>query len=212
MSDLTGLGFWLGFWLFLGLVVATVFLVRLRKYQMRNDVILKLLETGQVPDAQTLDKLLALPGPPGPQIPADPRAGYRVGNLFFFLMGFATLLYALTRDAGLSYPLLALGVFAILLAFLGWRVGDRQFRDGTLPALKYGRDPREAYLNGGVVFFLMGYGTIFLGVVRDAGISYPIIALGLLLVVMCFLLWHQGNREYAAGALTGGIPPNQEHE
>jgi hypothetical protein len=212
MSDLTGLGFWLGFWVFLGVIVAAVFRARLRRYQLRNEVVLKLLETGQSLDPETLDKLLALPGPGGsaaPQGPTDPRAGYRIGNSLVFMIGFATLFYAFTREAGLSYPLIALGAFAIVLAFLGWWVGDKQFRDGTLPTLKYKRDPRDAHLNGGIVFFWIGYGTMFFGINREAGLSYPIIALGLLLVLMCFNLWRLGNKEYREGRLTG-IPLERE--
>jgi len=55
------------------------------------------------------------------------------------------------------------------MAFLGWRVGDKQFRDGTLPTLKYKRDPRDAHLNAGFTFFLIGYGTMLIGVTRDGG-------------------------------------------
>lgn len=206
MTDLASLGGWLFVALVSSVAVVAVVWSRVRRYQMRNDVILKLLETGQSLDPETLDKLLAFPGPTGAPAatgPTDPRTGYRVGNFIFFLIGFATLLFALSRDAGLSYPLIALGAFAIGMAFLGWRVGDKQFRDGTLPTLKYKRDPRDAYLQGGVTFFYIGYGTMFFGIVRDAGISYPIIGLGLLLVGMCFLLWHQGNKEYFEGTLTG---------
>jgi hypothetical protein len=212
MSDLTGFGFWLGFWAFVAVTVVTVFRARMRKYQQRHEVILKLLETGQSVDPETLDKLLAMPGPagpPAPQGPTDPRAGYRIGNSIVFMVGFATLFYAFTRDAGLSYPLIALGAFAIVLAFLGWRVGDKQFLDGTLPTLKYKRDPREAYLNGGLTCFWIGYATMFFGINREAGLSYPIIALGLLLVGMCFSIWRQGNKEYREGKLTG-IPLERE--
>ena len=209
MSDLTGLGFWIGFWLFAGLVTAVVvvaaFLTRTREQKMRNDVVLKLLETGQPVDPEMLDKLLARPGhaQAPSQGPVDPRAGYRAGNFTLFMIGFATLLFAFWREAALSYPLIALGAFAIVLAFLGWHVGDKQFHAGTLPALKHQRDPRDAYLNSGFVFLLIGYGTIFTGIVRDAGLSYPIIGLGLFLVGMCFYMWLQGNREYREGRLTG---------
>jgi hypothetical protein len=207
MSDLATLGFWL----FLGLVsaatVVAVFWARTRAHQMRHDLVLKLLEAGKSLDPETLDKLLTPPArahaPQPPRAAMDPRAGYRHGNFIFFLIGFATLLYAFLRHAGLSYPLIALGAFAIVMAFLGWWVGDKQFRDGTLPTLKFKRDPRDAHLSAGFVFFLIGYGTMLIGVTREAGVSYPIVGLGLLLVVMCCNVWRLGNKEYREGRLAG---------
>jgi hypothetical protein len=204
MGNLTALGFWL----FLGLVscaaIAIAAWARTREHQMRHDVVLKLIETGRSLDPETLDKLLALPTRArAPQ--HDPRAGYRSGNFITFMIGFATLLYTFLRHAGASYPLIALGALAIGLAFLGWWVGDRQFRDGTLPTLKYQRDPREAYLNAGFVCFLIGYGTMLLGVTRAEAVSYPIVGLGVFLVLMCFNTWRQGNKEYREGKL-GGAP------
>jgi hypothetical protein len=218
MNDLTGLGFWLGFWVCGGLVASVAVLAyhwaRTRERQMRNEVVLKLLETGRPLDPEALDKLLAAPAraqAPGPRVDRpDPQAGYRVGNFIFFLLGFGTLLFAFLRHAGPSYPLIALGAFAIVMAFLGWRLGDKQFREGTLPTLKYERDPRDPYLNAGSTFFLMGYGTIFIGLVREAGISYPVVGLGLLLVVMCIAMWRRGEREYREGRLTG-VPLEREH-
>ncbi len=211
MSDLAGLGLWL----FLGLVsaaaVVSAFWARTREHQMRHDVVLKLLESGKSLDPEILDKLLAPAAHAAQRSPApvDPRAGYRNGNFIFFLLGFATLLHAFLRDAGMSYPLVALGAFAIVMAFLGWWTGDKQFREGTLPTLKYKRDPRDAHLNAGFVFFLIGYGTMLIGVTREEGMSYPIIGLGLLLVVMCFNAWRLGNKEYRAGRLAG-IPLERE--
>ncbi len=207
MSDLAVLGFWL----FLGLVSSTtvvaVLWARTRDRQMRHDLVLKVLETGKSLDPETLDTLLAAPTrgrPPHPPLPPmDPRAGYRTGNFIFFLMGFATVLLALLRDAGPHYPMLALGAFAVAMAFFGWRVGDKQFHDGTLPTLKYKRDPREAHLNAGFIFFLMGYGTMLVGVTREAGVSYTIVGLGFLLVLMCWNSWRLGNKEYREGRLVG---------
>src|SRR5262245_32637779 len=143
MNDLEDLGFWL----FLGLVsvavVSAVSWTRIREHQMRRDIILKLLETGKSLDPDTLDKLLASPQRArAARPPADPQAGYRTGNFIFFLLGFATLLYAFLRHAGPSYPLIAVGALPIVMAFLGWWVGDKQFREGTLPTLKYKQDPR----------------------------------------------------------------------
>jgi hypothetical protein len=205
MNNLTGLA-GLGFWIMCGMVpctaVAATFWARTREQQMRHDVIIKLLETGKSLDPETLDKLLATPARAPSPGPADPRAGYRQGNFIIFLIGFGTLLYAFLRLT-LSYPLIALGVFAILLAFLGWWVGDRQFRNGTLPTLKYKSDPRQAHLSAGFVYFLIGYGTMLIAITRDSGVSYPIIGLGLLLLLMCVSVWRSGNKEYREGRLTG---------
>jgi hypothetical protein len=206
MNDLAGFGFWLFSGLVASVVVVAVFWSRTRQQQMRNEVILKLLETGKSLDPETLDKLLAQPGAASTTKPAevsDPRAAYRQGNGVFFFIGFATLFYAFARDAGPSYALLALGMSAVVLAFIGWSVGDKQFRDGTLPTLKYKRDPRESYLNASFVFFLIGYGTVFIGITRAAGISYPIVGLGVLPILMCFNGWRQANKEYREGKLTG---------
>jgi hypothetical protein len=201
----------LGFWLFLGLVstvvVALVVWARTREQQMRHDVVLKLLETGKSLDPETLDKLLGAPtrarGPRPSQVPVDPRAGYRTGNFIIFMIGFATLLYTFLRHAGPTYPLIALGVFAMVVALHGSWHGDRQFRDGTLPTLKYERDPRGAHLNAGFVCFLIGYGTMLIGATRPVGLSYPILGLGLFLILMCFNTWRLGNKEYREGRLTG---------
>jgi hypothetical protein len=213
MNDLAALGFWL----FLGLVstaiVALVVWARTREQQMRHDVILKLLETGKSLDPETLDKVLGSPtrarGPLQSQTPVDPRAGYRTGNFIIFMIGFATLLYTFLRHAGLTYPLIALGVFAMAVALRGSWYGDKQFRDGTLPTLKYERDPRGAHLSAGFVCFLIGYGTMLIGATRQAGLSYPVIGLGLFLVLMGFNTWRLGNKEYREGRLTG-IPLARE--
>jgi hypothetical protein len=210
MKDLAALGFWLFLGLASSATVVAVFWARTRERQMRHDLVLKLLESGKSLDPETLDKLLAPPTRVhAPQSP-DPRAGYRNGNFIFFMIGFATLLYAFLRQAGFTYPLLALGAFAIVMAFLGWWIGDKQFRDGTLPTLKYKRDPREAHLNAGFTWFLIGYGTMLIGVTREGEVSYPIIGLGLLLVLMCFNAWRLGNKEYREGRLAG-IPLEREH-
>ena len=214
MSDLARVAFWL----FLGLVgsvaIVAVCWTRARARQMRHDVVLKLLETGKSLDSETLDRLLApstlARTSQRPQSPIDPQAGYRTGNFILFLMGFATLLHALLRHAGLSYPLIALGTLPIAMAFLGWWDGNKQFREGTLPTLKYERDPREAHLNAGFMFFLIGYGTMLIGITHEGGTSYPVVGLGLVPVVMCFALWHLGNREYRAGRLAGS-PLERKH-
>ena len=206
MNDLAGFGFWLFSGLVASVAVIAVFWSRTRQHQMRTEVILKLLETGKSLDPETLDKLLAPPDEAAAakrtRASIDPRATYRTGNFIFFVIGFATLLIAFLKDAVPSYPLIALGAFAIVLALFGWWVGDKQFRDGTLPTLKYERDPREAHLNASFVFFLMGYGTVFVGVTRAAGISYPVVGLGVLLILMCFNGWRQANKEYREGRLT----------
>ncbi len=207
MNDLAAFGFWI----FLGVVsisIATLVVwARSRQQQLRHDVVMKLLESGKALDPETLDKLLVLPShgprnaPSSP--PLDPRAGYRNGNFIVFLIGFATLLYAFLAHRELSYPLAALGAVPIVIAFLGWWHGDKQFRDGTLPTLKYKRDPRDAYLSAGFIFFLIGYGTMLIAVTREAGVSYRTIGLAMIPVAMWLNAWRVGNKEYREGRLVG---------
>jgi len=197
----------LGVWLFLTIVpsvaiVSVLWYVRARD-QMRHELVLKVLESGQTFDSATLDKLLRPSATAPPNRPPDPRDGYRTGGFVFFLMAFGTLVFAVTRSA-VSYPLVALGLVPLLVAILIWWMGERDFRAGTLPTLKYQRDPREAHQSGGTVFFLIGYGTAFAGTVRSAGLSYPLIGLGLLVVIVAFRVWAVGDKEYRAGLLDGG--------
>jgi hypothetical protein len=199
----------LGVWLFLT-VVSSVAIVSVFRYvrsrdQMRHEIILKVLESGQAFDSATLDKLLYRPAATARPVnrPPGPRDGYRNGGFVYFLIAFCTVLFAVSRST-VSYPLIALGLLPLLVAILIWRLGERDFRAGTLPTLKYQRDPREVHQSAGTVFFMIGYGTAFAGVVRSAGLSYPLIGLGLLVVIAAFRVWAIGDREYRAGLLDGG--------
>ncbi|HEY1307979.1 MAG TPA: hypothetical protein VGF24_30710 [Vicinamibacterales bacterium] len=201
-------------------VVSSVAIVAVFKYmsardQMRHELILKLLESGHAIDSATLDKLLSSHRPPAapdqPTGPPDPRDAARNAGFIFFLLGFFTLAFAVTRSAGVSFPIAALGLLPLVLAFGAWAAGEREFRDGTLATFTNGRDPREAHQSAGFVFFLIGYGTIFAGMVRATGLSYPLIGLGLLPILMAFLVWSAGERQYRAGLLGDGAsrPPNR---
>lgn len=177
--------------------------------RMRHELVLKLLESGQALDAATVDRLLA-PTPPAalaPAKPGDPRDPYRNGGFVYFVIGFGTLLFAFTRAGGVSYPVLALGLVPFAVAFRVWAATEREFRAGTLPTLTGEADPRNAHFSGGFVFFLIGYATIFIGLVRAAGSSFPLIGLGLLTIGLAFSVWRAGEREYRAGVLTGSVPP-----
>lgn len=200
----------LGVWLFLTVVssvaIVSVFLYMRSRDQMRHELILKVLESGQTFDSATLDNLLSRPSATARASvnrPPDPRDGYRTGGFVYFLIAFGTLVFAVTRSA-VSYPLIALSLLPLLVAVIIWAIGERDFRAGTLPTLKYQRDPREAHQSAGTVFFLIGYGTAFMGIVRGAGLSYPLIGLGLLVVIVAFRVWAVGDREYRAGLLDGG--------
>ena len=200
----------LGVWLFLTVVssvaIVTVFWYVRSRAQMRHELVLKLLESGQPVDSATLDKVVSTPQAPAQVSSApDPRDGYRNGGLVFFFMGFVTLVFAVTRSPAGSYPLIALGLFPRALAFRIWALGDREFRAGTLATLKFQSDPREAYQSGGFLFFLIGYGTVFAGIVRGVNLSYALIGLGLFAVVMAFRMWALGEKEYREGRLAGGV-------
>jgi hypothetical protein len=149
------------------------------------------------------------PAPPTHHHPQDPRAPYRPGAFIYFLMAFGTLAFAFTRADGVSYPLVALGLLPLALTFYVWVGVDRAFRDGTLPTLKYERDPQEGHYGGAFIFYLIGYATIFIAIVRDAGLSYPLVGLGILAILMSFGVLAAGKREYRAGLLTG-VPRVQD--
>jgi hypothetical protein len=200
-----------GVWLLLTAASMAIVMVSLAFWyarsrdKMRHEIILKVLESGQRFDSATLDSLLRRPAASAAPVrtPPDPRDGYRWGGFIFFLVGLATLLFAVAGSA-VSYPLVALGLLPLVSAFRIWSAGDREFRAGTLATLKYERDPREAFQSGGSFLFLIGYGTAFAGIVRGAGPSYPLIGIGLLVIIMGFGAWAEGEREYRAGLLDGG--------
>jgi hypothetical protein len=203
----------LGVWLFLTVVSSAVIVVGFwyarARAQMRHELILKLLETGQTVDSTNLDKLLfpaAAPRPNPRKRPPDPRDPGRTAGFVFFLLAFFTLAFAFTRSAGVSYPHVALGLLPFGLAFRVWSLTEREFRDGTLARFTNGSDPRESYQSGGSLFFFIGYGTIFWAITRSAGISNPLIGLGLLPIVMAFLVWFEGDRQFRAGLLGNGVP------
>lgn len=207
----------LGVWLFLTMVpsvaiVSVVWYVRSRD-QMRHEIVLKILESGRAFDSATLDTLLsrssATARAPVNRLP-DPRDGYRNGGFVFFLIAFGTFVFAATH-LPVSYLLIALGLLPLFVAILIWRLGDRDFRAGTLPTLKYQRDPREAYQSAGTVFFMTGYGTAFAGAIRSAGPWYPLVGLGLLVVIVAFRVWAVGDKEYRAGLLDGGALRETDH-
>lgn len=202
-----------GVWLFLTVVSTTAIIVgfwyKRSRAQMRHALILKLLETGQAVDSAALDKLLS-PAAAAPQSaakrPADPRDPGRTAGFIFFLLAFFTLAYAFNRSAGVSYPLVALGLVPFGLAFRVWTLTEREYRDGTLASFTNGRDPRESYQSGGSLFFFIGYGTIFWAITRSAGISYPMIGLGVVALVMACGAWADGERQFRAGLLGNGVP------
>jgi len=205
MNDGSALGVWLFLTVVSSVAMVSVFLYMRSRDRMRHELILKVFESGQAFDSATLDKLLRPSAAASAPVnrPIDPRDGYRTGGFVFFLIAFGTLVFAVTRST-MSYPLIALGLLPLLVATLIWWTGDRDFRAGTLPTLKYQRDPREAHQSAGTVFFLIGYGTAFAGMVRGAGLSYPLVGLGLLVVMLAFLVWTVGDKEYRAGLLDGG--------
>jgi len=190
--------------------IVTVFKYVSARDRMRHELILKLLESGHDFDSATLDKLLSTAPAAPPTVPAkrpaDPRDPGRHAGFIFFLMGFFTLAFAFTRSDGVSYPIAALGLLPLVLACGAWRATEREFRDGTLATFTNGRDPREPHQSAGFVFFLIGYGTMFAGMVRATGLSYPLIGLGLLPIVMAFLVWFDGERQFRAGLLGNEVP------
>lgn len=172
----------------------------IRRYQIRNETILRLLESGQTVDQATLEKLLSPPAAKPPTAARrDPRSPYRGAAFVDFLIGFGTLLVAFGRDAGPSWPLVALAVLPLALAYFVWRGAEKQYREGTLPTLKHERDPRHASQVGGGWLFFIGYATAFSGIVREAGVSYSLIGLGALAILAAVAVWAYGDKEYRQG-------------
>jgi len=208
MSETVASFFFLGFWGFVAAVVVAAFWFLIRSQQMRNQLILKMLESGRPIDQETLDKLLSPTRRPQERGASDPRAGYRFAAFIDFLIGFGTLLIAFTRDGGISWGLAALALAPIVLGLLIWSGGDREYRRGTLPTLRHARDPREPSQTAGGIFFFIGYGTVFFAIVRGAGLSYPVVVLGILAMLAAVAIWVRGDREYREELLAA--PPSGE--
>lgn len=114
---LTGLGFWLA----LALVAISIVWAAVRKQQMKHELTLKLLEKGQGVDTELLAKVLAPDSTRAQKSAAEQhREGGGFIGFFFVASGLMISFVAMMRQSGLSWPLLGLGAFSILLGIWVW--------------------------------------------------------------------------------------------
>ena len=183
---------------FLSTIVVAAAWAWIRRSQFRHETIHKLIESGRSIDQETFNRLLSLQDEkkPKPDAPSpNPRGAYGFAGFIQFMIGFGTILSGLLRDPR-SLALVFLGMLPVVMAFLTWRNGDREYREGTLPALRNQPDPRESGNGAAFMFFLLGYATIFFGITGGHPPHYPVIVLGALVVVFSFMVFHNVEREY----------------
>jgi hypothetical protein len=193
-----------GFWIFLAVAVAVAMWTHLRKLQMRKDLIQSLLEKGQPIDIEQINQLLE-PKHAHPQFgPPDPRSPYRAASYMLFFVGFITLFVALKQDTPL-YLLALLSALPLYLAVNAWRTCNREYADGTLATLKYGRDPREHWQQGGGWAFWLGYVTSFMAIYKY-DLNIPLLGIGLVAIFIAFRIWADGEHQYTAGKIPVNAP------
>jgi len=203
-----------GFWIFLAVVVAGAMWEKMRKLQIRKDLIQSMLEKGQSVDVEQINKLLG----PSHNVTInfddsrkDPRSAIRAASFCFFIAGFSTLFVAFIQEPPM-YLLALLGAYPLYLAYAVWQQGDREYEAGTLPTLKYPRDPREPWQHGGGWFFWIGYATIFVSLYKY-NLNMPLLALGVIAIIIAYYIWDAGNREYAEGKIpVNGPDPDDKKE
>lgn len=114
----SGLGV-LGFWLFLGILVVAIAWAIVRIIQIRHETLMRLAERGQILDKNLYEKFLSVK-PIREEKPYDPVRAGNEGAGFFFIIGVVTVFVGIIWKAGLSYPIIGLGVFLIVWANWVW--------------------------------------------------------------------------------------------
>jgi hypothetical protein len=117
-ETISGLGA-LGFWLFLAVAVVAIAWVIVRKAQIRKEMLIRIAESGQNLDRDLIEKVLSAT-PPKKDKPYDPIRHGNEGAGFWFLIGFITVFVGIIWEGGISYPIIGLGVFAIIFANWVW--------------------------------------------------------------------------------------------
>jgi len=191
-----------GFWIFMAVIVAGGMWTQMRRLQIRKDLIQSMLEKGQTIELEKINQLLE---------PSynwthgfnegrkDPRSGHRAASFFFFIAGFVTLFMAFKQEPPM-YLLALLGALPLYLAASVWHEGDQEYKAGTLPTLKFSRDPREPWQYGGGWFFWIGYATMFVSIYKY-GLNLPLLILGIIAIIIAFRIWAAGKREYSEGKI-----------
>ena len=191
-----------GFWIFLAVIGAGAIWTNMRKQQIRKDLIQAMLEKGKSVDVEEVNRLLGTQDFSRQNIstsPQDPRSPYRVAIYLMFFTGFFTLFVALKQDPPI-YLLALLGALPLYLAVSIWHTSNKEYADGTLATLKYARDPREHWQSGGGWAFWIGYGTTFMAIYKYH-LNIPLLVMGVAAIIIAFLIWRDGERQYAAGKI-----------
>ena len=200
-NEWLGLGAF-GFWLFIAAVVIAALWYSLRRQQMRNETIQKLIESGQPIDQDLLDKLYQPIFPPPQQKmkrQQDPRDRGRFAGLVFFLQGFGTLFVAFNMDPS-NYFLALLGMLPLVASFGVWANTEKEYAEGILPAMKDQQDPRESSQGAGGFFFFIGYATVFIGLLKET-LNLPMLLLGISLIVLACWVWADGEHRFKTGQM-----------
>ena len=112
---ISGLGA-LGFWLFLAVLVVAIAWATIRKAQIQQETLNKIIESGQNPDKELIESILS--PKKDSQKPYDHAKAVMNGLGFTFLIGFCTAFAGFAWEGGISYPIAGLGVFAILYSII----------------------------------------------------------------------------------------------
>lgn len=121
----------LGFWLAVAIMVSAVIWSVVRSRQMKHELKLKILEKGQDLDPALLERLLeaeARPAQLPPKSVADQNreAGGTIGFIFL-VAGLMFAFVGMIREAGLSWPLIGLGIFSFAFGYLCWHNTMREY-------------------------------------------------------------------------------------
>jgi hypothetical protein len=101
----------LGFWLFVTAVVVAGVWAMVRRREMQNQLVQRLLESGQAIDQAMLDRIL------------PPRSSARTAGFVLVVLGICIAAMGFAADT--SYPIVALGALAFLCGAYVWRKADR---------------------------------------------------------------------------------------
>jgi len=123
MSDaVRGLGI-MGFWFFLAVLVVAIAWAVVRMAKIRQEALIRIAESGQGMDKDLVERILSPRHIPINK-PYDPIRSGNEGAGFFFFIGFCTIFAGIAWHGGISYPMIGLGVFAILWAiYVGRMMG-----------------------------------------------------------------------------------------
>ena len=110
-ETISGLGA-LGFWLFLAILVVAIAWAVVRKAQIRQEALIRIVESGQSLDKELIENVFS--PKKESQKPHDLTRTVLQGLGFTFFLGFITVFAGFAWEGGISYPIAGLGVFAIL--------------------------------------------------------------------------------------------------